>query len=71
MWALVVGYSRIYLGAHYPGDVLLGSLLGALTGWGAYLLFDLLDRKFLKESLFFNPIKKEPLRNADSSSGIE
>lgn len=28
-----VGYSRIYVGAHYPADVLAGLLLGAGIGW--------------------------------------
>jgi undecaprenyl-diphosphatase len=58
-WALIVGCSRIYLGVHYPGDVLFGSILGAITGWGAYLLFEFIDRKYLDKSLFFNPIHKE------------
>ncbi len=31
--AAVVGYSRIYVGAHYPGDVLAGFALGAGIGW--------------------------------------
>ena len=45
IWATVIGYSRIYLGVHYPGDVLCGSLLGALIGWSAYKLFRLTERK--------------------------
>jgi undecaprenyl-diphosphatase len=28
-WAAVISYSRIYLGVHYPGDVLGGMILGA------------------------------------------
>ncbi|MCX6325487.1 MAG: phosphatase PAP2 family protein [Bacteroidia bacterium] len=54
LWAIVVGYSRIYLGVHYPGDVICGSLLGAFTGWIIYRLYVLTDNKILQNRIFFN-----------------
>ena len=47
-WAIVVSYSRIYLGVHYPGDVLGGALLGLLTGSLAWLLFQFLLQRLYR-----------------------
>jgi membrane-associated phospholipid phosphatase len=38
-WAAIIGYAQIYVGVHYPTDILGGSLVGILTGWGMYRLF--------------------------------
>lgn len=35
-WCLLNGYSRIYLGVHYPGDIVGGLVLGALVAVLAY-----------------------------------
>ncbi len=43
-WALVVGYTRIYLGVHYPGDVLCGSIYGAFVGWFCFSLYIYTDK---------------------------
>jgi undecaprenyl-diphosphatase len=32
-WALFIGYSRIYLGVHYPLDIAGGALLGLAAAW--------------------------------------
>jgi len=36
LWAGAVSYTRIYLGVHYPGDILAGALVGAFFGWVTY-----------------------------------
>jgi undecaprenyl-diphosphatase len=39
LWAAVVAYSRIYLGVHYPGDVIVGGAIGMICAFGCYHLF--------------------------------
>lgn len=43
LWAALISYSRIYLGVHYPGDVLAGAMLGCGLGF----LFSVLCRMVL------------------------
>jgi undecaprenyl-diphosphatase len=39
IWALFTGYSRIYCGVHYVGDVLCGALLGIIVGAVVYQFY--------------------------------
>lgn len=41
-WPLAVGYTRIYLGVHYPGDILAGFFVGFLAAVAAYFFWLLL-----------------------------
>lgn len=41
VWAFLVSYSRIYLGVHYPGDILGGALVGVIE---AYLFLLILSK---------------------------
>jgi undecaprenyl-diphosphatase len=38
-WAMLVAYSRIYVGVHYPLDSIFGALLGSVYGYSFYLLY--------------------------------
>ncbi|MBT8245478.1 MAG: phosphatase PAP2 family protein [Winogradskyella sp.] len=44
-WAATVAYSRIYVGVHFPLDIICGMAFGALSGFGFYKLFDWLSKR--------------------------
>lgn len=45
-WALLVSYSRIYNGVHYPADVCAGALLGSILGWLFSKIYFYIDTKW-------------------------
>lgn len=44
IWAAIDSYSRIYLGVHYPGDILCGALFGLTVAAVVYALYALLHK---------------------------
>lgn len=48
LWALIVGYSRVYIGVHFPLDVLTGMLFGSVYGFIFYKLITSLFKKYFK-----------------------
>ena len=50
IWAILVGYSRVYVGVHYPFDVLAGIIIGVVCGYLA------VNKKIEKFALKFGQI---------------
>lgn len=46
LWAALICYAQVYVGVHYPVDVLAGAAFGALVGWLYGLLFNRLYLKY-------------------------
>jgi len=49
--ATVVSITRIYLGLHYPSDILGGMLIGAAFGWLFAILYKTIDKRFFSPHL--------------------
>ena len=47
-WAIVVSYTRIYLGLHFPLDILTGCIWGILTGFAAYKAILWIQKKYFR-----------------------
>ena len=44
---ILIGFSRLYLGVHYPKDVIVGGILGVLTSLICYKLYNRVENKML------------------------
>lgn len=44
---ILIGFSRLYLGVHYPKDVIVGGILGILTSLICYKLYNKFENKML------------------------
>jgi undecaprenyl-diphosphatase len=48
IWAILMTYTRIYLGVHYPGDILVGGTIGLLCGWLGFKASEYLRNRYKK-----------------------
>ena len=45
-WAVLCSFSRIYLGVHYPGDILCGTIAGVLVGFIVYFIYKCISKRY-------------------------
>ena len=43
IWPLIFCWSRIYVGVHYPGDIITGILVGSILGYSIYAMYKRLN----------------------------
>jgi len=62
-WAILIAYTRIYLGVHYPGDILGGILLGIGLGTVIYKLLIFTEYRFSRVNMF----ARDPLKDREAN----
>lgn len=63
-WAILVSYTRIYIGLHYPGDILTGWIWGILTGLAFYKLMVIVQKRYFNAN--FPDIAKASISHEDA-----
>lgn len=67
LWAALNSYSRIYLGVHYPGDLLAGTIVGLCGALLMYYLFRYaLKQTKIARFLKYNPEDRQLIENPTS-----
>ena len=57
LYAVLNCYSRIYLGVHFPGDIICGTILGILCGWLGYYCYTRFCHRFsIPQNKSVNPL---------------
>lgn len=46
LWAAIYAYSRVYVGVHYPLDILVGALVGLLVGYSFVQLYYIFLKRY-------------------------
>lgn len=68
LWSLFNCWTRMYLGLHYPGDILVGLVWGALAGGLSYFIY---LKAYLKMSPKFNYISSQYTTTGYSLTDID
>jgi undecaprenyl-diphosphatase len=50
IWATFISYSRIYLGVHYPGDLIAGAIIGIISAFFGFRIFSWLKKMAEKKT---------------------
>jgi undecaprenyl-diphosphatase len=45
-WAILVSYSRVYVGVHYPADLFGGAVLGTVSAFLVFWIMKVVNQKF-------------------------
>lgn len=59
LWAAMIAYAQVYVGVHYPLDILAGSIIGILVGYFCAMLFN----KWQGNSTSFRPFNQTSSSN--------
>lgn len=49
IWAFMIGYAQVYVGKHFPGDILIGAGLGVFAGWITFRVFTFVSMEYHKK----------------------